>query len=921
MAAVIGALRAELSAGIAQFVKDMGAGADSVKAFGKTAKEVASDMESTGRTMSLAITAPFLLLSKGALDQAKLMRDAQGQVAAALASTGSASGKTQDQLEGLAKQLSSVSTFGKNDILRNVSANLLTFGNITGKVFDQAQVAIVNMAAKMGGGEGSLQDATLKIGRALNDPIQGVNALSRAGIQFTTAQKDQIKTLVQSGNGYKAQLIILDALTKKYAGAAAAARAAAPDAAAQQDWENFEETIGNIEIKLLPALTDELKSVLGWFQSLNTETQTSIVKWTAIAAAVGPVLIVFSKTVTAVKSLVEIGAGLSKALGLWELSFVALAAELLIVGAAVGVLAAEIYASTQISQSATDAINSQTTAHQFLKDAMDKAAASGRDMTMEEKDAAAQKLKLAQNTLQAALAQERQNLAQDEAATSSFAKSVKHDVQALVTGQTPPDIRVVQEQNAINQLQGQLTANLHDQGTLFGASSAGAGARAGSSTGGFDLHNEDQIKKAADALETLEKNLTDVQQRIATGLEAVDMPKSITSAKELNDQLTNYLTTAQQAGVNTSAFAGTVQGLRDKIEQLKQAELAKEAVKFSQEVDKDAIAVQEFAKGGLPALQEKLQAVDDQYDSLRDKITASIKENEGLANANDAARASMVRLQGQLVTLETAHAAARAAAVAQAAAEQKLADLTTQSTNLETSNQIRDFRASAGTGSAPISSTQKAMQDATDALAAQQIKTQQDLLKLETDRDLLVTQNQNGENDKQIANLNSEITLQQELANLVNSTTAVQIDTATRVNEAFKTFTDNLSTTISDMIANWTFDLKGLKSVFAQLAESLFIKPEISSLTDQLGSWIKGIGSSFTGAHAAGGYIPPHKWGTVGEKGPELAFGGNSGATIYPNGSGGTTQIFNISTPDANSFRASRRQVGRAARKSMGFVT
>lgn len=918
MAAIIGALRAELSAGIAQFVKDMGAGADSVKAFGKDAKAVASDLESTGRQMSLAITAPFLLFSKAALDQAKQMRDAQGQVTAALASTGNASGKTQGQLEDLAKQLSGISTFGKNDILRNVTANLLTFGNITGKTFDQAQLAIVNMAAKMGGGEGSLQDATIKVGRALNDPIQGVTALTRAGISFTTAQKDQIKALVQSGQGAKAQSIILDALTKKYAGAAAAARAASPDAAAAQQWQDFEETIGNIEIKLLPALTDQLKSVLGWFQSLNTEQQTSIVKWTAIAAIVGPVLLVLGKTVDVIKNTVSAAADLTKWLGLMELGWAGLAVELGVVAAAFAVVALEIYESTQLSTVATDAINKQADAHKYLEDAMNKAAEAGRNMTSEEKDAAAQKLKLAENTLKAALAQEQQNLADDQAATSSLAKSVRHDVQALFTGQTPPDIKAVQDQNSILATQKALTSNLHDQGTLFGATTPGGGASTSTSSG-FDMHNEDQIKKAADAAAELEKNLTGVQQKIATGLEAVNMPKSITSAKELNDQLTDYLTTAQKAGVNTGAFAGQVQGLRDKIEALKQAELAKEAAKFSQEVDKDAIAVQEFAKGGLPPLQEKLQAVDDQYDSLKDKIQGQIDENKGLADSNDDARKAMDRLQAMLLSLEAAHEKARAAATAQAAAEQKLADLTAQSTNLETSNQIRDFKANSGQGAAPISSTQKSLQDASDALAAQQIKTQQDLLKLETDRDQLVTENQNGENDKQIANLNGEITLQQELANLVNSTTATQIDTATKVNEAFKSFTDNLSTTIGDMIANWTFDLKGLKNVFAQLAESLFIKPELSSLTDQAGSWLKSLASNFSGAHASGGYIGPGQWGIVGEDGPEPAFGGASGKTIYPNGTtGGLTQVFNISTPDANSFRASKRQVARAARQSLG---
>jgi hypothetical protein len=39
--------------------------------------------------------------------------------------------------------------------------------------------------------------------------------------------------------------------------------------------------------------------------------------------------------------------------------------------------------------------------------------------------------------------------------------------------------------------------------------------------------------------------------------------------------------------------------------------------------------------------------------------------------------------------------------------------------------------------------------------------------------------------------------------------------------------------------------------------------------------------------YAAGGFMPPHSWGIVGERGPELALAGAHGATIMPLGAGG----------------------------------
>jgi hypothetical protein len=80
---------------------------------------------------------------------------------------------------------------------------LLTFTNVRNEVgkgndiFNQATRTVQDMAAAFGG------DATSNskiLGKALNDPIKGVSALTRVGVSFTEQQKDQIKTLVESAN-------------------------------------------------------------------------------------------------------------------------------------------------------------------------------------------------------------------------------------------------------------------------------------------------------------------------------------------------------------------------------------------------------------------------------------------------------------------------------------------------------------------------------------------------------------------------------------------------------------------------------------------------------------------------------------------------------------------------------------------------
>ncbi len=60
---------------------------------------------------------------------------------------------------------------------------------------------------------------------------------------------------------------------------------------------------------------------------------------------------------------------------------------------------------------------------------------------------------------------------------------------------------------------------------------------------------------------------------------------------------------------------------------------------------------------------------------------------------------------------------------------------------------------------------------------------------------------------------------------------------------------------------------------------------------------ISGLASLFAGGFAEGGYIPPGQVGIVGERGPELAYGGTSGKTITP--MGGSTQNISVTVQAA----------------------
>lgn len=309
------------------------AGIDSAK--GK-AKSLADDFENTGRRMqgvgtnlSLALTLPLTAFAAKAIPAAIESRQALAQVDASLKSMGPLAGRTSDQLQDLATGLENISLFDDDDILKSVTANMLTFGNISEEAFDRAQTAAVNLSAKLGQ---DLQSSTMQIGKALNDPVKGVSALQRVGVSFTTQQKEQIKAMAGVGDIAGAQAIILGELEKQFGGAAEAQRKATPDAAAQQQWRKLQEVVGEIALKALPPLTNMLTSLLTGFNNLDPSVQSFIVGGAGVAAILGPVVLVLGTLISGVGKAIPVIRALSGAMTLLGLNPVFLTIAALIGG-------------------------------------------------------------------------------------------------------------------------------------------------------------------------------------------------------------------------------------------------------------------------------------------------------------------------------------------------------------------------------------------------------------------------------------------------------------------------------------------------------------------------------------------------------------------------------------------------------------
>ena len=174
------------------------------------------------------------------------------------------------------------------DVIKGTQAKLLTFKELaktadtTGGAFDRATIAAVDLAAA---GFGSAESNAIQLGKALNDPIKGISALTRSGITFTESEKEKIKTLVESGQTLEAQNMILGAIETQVGGTAAAT--ATSSEKMRLGFESVKDAVG---AALLPAF-DKLAT----FMSTNVfpSIVAGIEKLPALFTAAGDALAPF----------------------------------------------------------------------------------------------------------------------------------------------------------------------------------------------------------------------------------------------------------------------------------------------------------------------------------------------------------------------------------------------------------------------------------------------------------------------------------------------------------------------------------------------------------------------------------------------------------------------------------------------------
>jgi hypothetical protein len=196
----------------------------------KFAKSAGRGLKNLGKAAAIgaaAFGAGIAVFGKKAIEAGEAAATSNARIAQINESMGLFGDSTKQVTDRLIKyaQATARSTGVDQNQIKLTQAKLLTFNKLArsagklGGSFDRATKAAVDMASA---GFGSAENNAVQLGKALNDPIKGVTALTKSGITFTAQEKEKIKTLVESNRMLEAQELVLKAIETQVGGTAEA---------------------------------------------------------------------------------------------------------------------------------------------------------------------------------------------------------------------------------------------------------------------------------------------------------------------------------------------------------------------------------------------------------------------------------------------------------------------------------------------------------------------------------------------------------------------------------------------------------------------------------------------------------------------------------------------------------------------------
>lgn len=292
------------------FKQAMASASEKLDQFGAKAQAVGDRATNIGRSMTFGVTLPLIGIGKMAFDELSQSAAASAQTEAAIRSTGGAANVTAAQIDQLSASLLRKS--GIDDETIKGGANvLLTFRAIRNEagagndIFNQATKAALDLSVAFGK---DMNSSAILVGKALQDPIQGLSALARVGVQFDEGQKQQIQSMVAAGDVMGAQKVILRELRTEVGGSAEAYgnSFAGKVSKAKEELRNASAAIMSTAVPVMQKLADIALGAAQFFARLPGPVKQVAVVFGALAAAAGPLVYIFGSLAKAISGTVSV---------------------------------------------------------------------------------------------------------------------------------------------------------------------------------------------------------------------------------------------------------------------------------------------------------------------------------------------------------------------------------------------------------------------------------------------------------------------------------------------------------------------------------------------------------------------------------------------------------------------------------------
>jgi len=302
---------AELTAKLIMDTRDFVAGAKAaegaVQSFEDRLKKMGDSMTAAGKKMSVTVTAPIVAAFGFATHALMEHEKHQVLVQAHIKSTGGIAGVSAEHIDSMTASLAKMSGASKGSV-SDGQAMLLTFTQIrdeAGKgndIFDQTTKAVLDMSTAMGR---DMTDVALQVGKAMQNPVEGVTALQRAGVRLTEQQKQQVAEFVRVGDTVSAQKMILKELNTEFGGTAEMmGKTMVGDMGRmQQSFRDAGTSMATVFAPVVVDITHGITDLMNFIAGSSPTVRLFAVGFLAVVASIGPALVIIGKMATGVAAL------------------------------------------------------------------------------------------------------------------------------------------------------------------------------------------------------------------------------------------------------------------------------------------------------------------------------------------------------------------------------------------------------------------------------------------------------------------------------------------------------------------------------------------------------------------------------------------------------------------------------------------